>query len=163
MDKRRIDVIKQNEISQLYAFRLGSFEQKVLIEGRKADLPIVLSLHGGPGTPIPISVGCRGMFHEFTNKYIMVYWNQYGCGINNARIDNTVTIDMFVDMANDLVREIKQLYPNNKLYIFATSWGSILSAKLIEKPDSLVDGVVVWGQIIKTIFYNKEEIGRAHV
>ena len=45
MDKRRIDVIKQNEISQLYAFRLGSFEQKVLIEGRKADLPIVLSLH----------------------------------------------------------------------------------------------------------------------
>ena len=107
MDKRRIDVIKQNEISQLYAFRLGSFEQKVLIEGRKADLPIVLSLHGGPGTPIPFSVGCRGMFPEFTNKYIMVYWDQYGCGINNARIDNTFTIDMFVDMANDLVRVIK--------------------------------------------------------
>lgn len=31
----------------------------MLIEGKNKDLPVVITLHGGPGTPIPFSVGCR--------------------------------------------------------------------------------------------------------
>ena len=34
----------------------------MLIEGKSKDNPIVITLHGGPGTPIPFSVGCRGLY-----------------------------------------------------------------------------------------------------
>ncbi|MFI3168956.1 MAG: alpha/beta fold hydrolase [Faecalibacterium sp.] len=156
MNKRRKLIIQNNEISKLYTFNLGGFNQKVLIEGKKKEFPIVINLHGGPGSPIPFSVGCRGMFPEFTDELIMVYLDQYGCGINNAKIDDTFCIDTFVKMTEDLVQEIKNIFPNNPIYMFATSWGSILSAKILETPNCNVDGVVVWGQIIKSVFFNEE-------
>lgn len=146
-------VIKtNNEISELYTFSLGGYEQKVLIEGKRKDLPIVITLHGGPGTPIPFSVGCRGLFPMFTNDFIMVYWDQLGCGINNHIINDSFTINMFVQMTEELIEQIKAKFPENKIVIFSTSWGSILSAKLLEKNAYIVDGVVACGQIIKNIF-----------
>lgn len=131
---------------------MNGYEQKVLIEGRKNDLPILITLHGGPGTPIPFSVGCRGLFKDFTDNFIMVYWDQLGCGINNHVIDDTFSIDSFVKMTEELVTNIKSKYPGNKILIFATSWGSILSVKLLEKSPRIVDAVIAFGQIIKNVF-----------
>lgn len=156
MNKNRKAIIAANEISELYTFRLGGYEQKVLIEGKSRELPVVVTLHGGPGTPIPLSAGCRGLFPEFTDKFIMVYWDQLGCGINNHKIDETFTIDSFVDMTADLLKEIRQLFPNNKLLLFATSWGSVLSIKVLERHGSQIDGVVTCGQIIKEVFFCEE-------
>lgn len=156
MDKKRKAVIAGNEISELCTFQLGGYEQKVLIEGKSRELPVVVTLHGGPGTPIPFSVGCRGLFPEFTDKFIMVYWDQLGCGINNCKIDERFTIDSFVDMTADLLREIKGMFPDNKIHIFSTSWGSILSARVLEKSENIVNGVVSCGQIIKEVFLNEE-------
>lgn len=58
MDRKRRQIIEKNEVSQVYSFVLGEGEQKVLVEGRSRELPVVICLHGGPGTPIPFSVGC---------------------------------------------------------------------------------------------------------
>lgn len=141
-----------NEISELCSFSLGGYQQKVLIEGKCKDDPIVITLHGGPGTPIPFSVGCRGLLPVFTDEFIMVYWDQLGCGINNHVIDDSFSIDTFVQMTEDLIGKIKDKFPNNKIIIFSTSWGSILSAKLLEKNPYAVDCVIACGQIIKDVF-----------
>ncbi|MEE1027492.1 MAG: alpha/beta fold hydrolase [Agathobacter sp.] len=150
MNRRRSK--SNNEISELCSFSLGGYQQKVLIEGKSKDNPIVITLHGGPGTPIPFSVGCRGLFPVFTDEFIMVYWDQLGCGINNYVIDDSFSIDTFVQMTEELIENIKVKFPNNKIIIFSTSWGSILSAKLLEKNPYVVDSVVASGQIIKDVF-----------
>ncbi|MCM1183707.1 MAG: alpha/beta fold hydrolase [Roseburia sp.] len=145
-----------NEISELLNVTLGGYEQKILIEGKRKELPVVLTLHGGPGTPIPFSVGCRGLFPEFTDKFIMVYWDQYGCGINNHIITDTFTMDNFVQMTEELVIELKKMFPDNKFLIFSTSWGSVLSAMLLDKNPYAVDSVVACGQIIKNVCFCDE-------
>lgn len=150
-------VIKSdNEISGICSFSLGGYQQKVLIEGKSKENPIVITLHGGPGTPIPFSVGCRGLFPMFTNDFIMVYWDQLGCGINNYIIDDTFSINTFVQMTEDLIECVKEKFPDNKIIIFSTSWGSILSAKLLEKNPYAVDAVIACGQIIKNVFFCDE-------
>lgn len=141
-----------NEISELCSFSLGGYQQKVLIEGKSKDNPIVITLHGGPGTPIPFSVGCRGLFPVFTDEFIMVYWDQLGCGINNHMIDDSFSVDTFVQMTEELIKKIKDKFPNNQIMIFSTSWGSILSVKLLEKNPYAVDSVIACGQIIKDVF-----------
>lgn len=156
MNKRRKQMIEQNEISQLYDFVLGGIEQKVLIEGRSRKLPVVICLHGGPGTPIPFSVGCRGMFPEFTDKFIMVYWDQLGCGINDYKLRDEFGVDSFVEMTGDLIREIKKLFPDNKLLLCGMSWGSVLTLKTVQKMNLKVDAVVVWGQVLRKLFLNEE-------
>ena len=149
--KKKI-IKSNNEVSELCSFSLGGYQQKILIEGKSKDNPIVITLHGGPGTPIPFSVGCRGLFPVFTDEFLMVYWDQLGCGINNHVIDDTFTIDTFVQMTEELIEQIKVKFPSNKIIIFSTSWGSILSAKLLEKNPHAVDAVIACGQIIKNVF-----------
>ena len=158
MNKKRKQIIAGNNVSKIYEWDLGGYSQKVLVEGKEENLPIVITLHGGPGTPIPFSVGCRGLFPEFTDQFIMVYWDQLGCGINNYEIDDSFTIDSFAEMAVDLIHKVKTLFPRNKVFIFSMSWGSILSAKILEKDCKIVDGVLVYGQIIKEVFFNEEVI-----
>lgn len=153
---KRKDISTNNEISDLISLSLNGYEQKILIEGKSSTLPVVITLHGGPGTPIPFSVGCRGLFPEFTDNFIMVYWDQLGCGINNCIIDDAFSIDDFVKMTEDLIKEIKKRFVDNKILIFSTSWGSILSAKLLERNPNAVDGVIASGQIIKNVFLCEE-------
>ncbi len=158
MNKKRKNTIQQNEISQIFTFDLGGYPQKILIEGKSKKLPVVITLHGGPGTPIPFSVGCRGMFPEFTDNFIMVYWDQLGCGINNYIIDDSFKISSFVDMTCDLVRKVRDMFKENNIYIFATSWGSVLSALAAKSMQDIISGVVANGQIIKDLFFNDEII-----
>ncbi|MBQ8188461.1 MAG: alpha/beta hydrolase [Lachnospiraceae bacterium] len=154
-----------NEISQIYTFTLGNMTQKVLIEGKSKELPIVINLHGGPGNPIPFSVGCRGLFPDFTEKFIMVYWDQLGSGINDYKLKDEFTVDSFVTMTADLIGEVKRLFPDNKVILFGMSWGSVLALKVLKKlqdrcadesADVHVDAVVVWGQVLKNLFLNEE-------
>lgn len=158
MNRQRKKIIAENAISTIETFSLGGYEQKVLLEGKREDLPILLALHGGPGTPIPFCVGCRGLFPEITEKYILVCWDQYGCGINNAEIDDGFTIDHFVDMTVDLVKILKERFPENRLYLFAMSWGSLLSAKAAVRIPELINGVLVYGQILRAPMHTEETL-----
>ena len=115
MNNKRNSYISSCEISSIESVKLGGYQQKIAIEGKSKNSPIVICLHGGPGSPIPFSVGCRGLFPDITDHLIMVYWDQLGCGINNRKIDNSFTIEHFVKMTADLIKEIKARFPKNKL------------------------------------------------
>lgn len=156
MDARRKQLIEQNEISEMKTYLLGKIPQKVLIEGKSRELPVVITLHGGPGTPIPFSTGCRGLFPEFTDHFIMVYWDQLGCGINDYKLKDEFSVDDFVMMTEDLISEIKKLFPNNRLIVFGMSWGSVLALKTLHKTKTDIDAVVVWGQVLRKLFLNDE-------
>lgn len=156
MDKNRKQRIEQNEISEIYTFSLGGMRQKVLIEGKSKALPVVINLHGGPGSPVPFSVGCRGLFPVFTDHFIMVYWDQLGCGINDYKLEDKFTVDSFVQMTADLIEEVKKLFPTNKLILFGMSWGSVLALKVLSKAGVNADAVVIWGQVFRKLFLNEE-------
>lgn len=158
MTKHRKTIIAENAISTVETFTLGGYAQKVLLEGKREDLPVLVTLHGGPGTPIPFNVGCRGLFPEITDHYIMVCWDQYGCGINNAELNDSFTIEHFADMTVDLVKILKDRFPKNRMYLFAMSWGSILSAKTAEKIPEQINGVMVYGQVLKELMHTEETL-----
>jgi pimeloyl-ACP methyl ester carboxylesterase len=156
MNKKRKEIILKNRISQINTYVLGGYEQKVLLDGKETTNPIMIALHGGLGMPIPFSVGCRGMFPEFTEHFIMVYWDQLGCGINNHFIDDNFSIDNFTDMTIDLIKAIRKDFPSNQLILLGVSWGSVLATKAVTRVPELVDNVIVYGQILKNSFFNEE-------
>ena len=148
MNNKRKAYISSCEISSIESVKLGGYQQKIAIEGRSKKSPVVICLHGGPGSPIPFSVGCRGLFPDITDRLIMVYWDQLGCGINNREIDNSFSIDHFVNMTVDLIKEIRVRFPENKLYLFGMSWGSILALHSAAQAPDHIDGVVTCGQVV---------------
>lgn len=156
MKKSRKNYIQSCEVSSVKEVVLGGYKQKIAIEGKRKDLPVVICLHGGPGSPVPFSVGCRGLFPEWTDKAIMVYWDQLGCGCNNHKIDDSFKVENFVDMTCDLVCEMKERFPENKLFLFGVSWGSILALHAALRIHEKIDGVFVYGQVLKNLFFNDE-------
>jgi len=156
MNKKRKEYIKSCEISYVDTVPLGGYTQKIAVEGKKRDLPIVLCLHGGPGAPVPFSVGCRGLFPELTDKFIMVYWDQLGCGINNYPITDDFTIDSFVKMTVDLIKLLKTRFPENKLYLLGISWGSVLTLLSSRAVPELIDGAVVSGQVLSAPMFTDD-------
>ncbi len=156
MNKTRKQYIKSCEVSEVVTLTLGGYEQKVLIEGKRKDLPVVITLHGGPGSPVPFSVGCRGLFPEWTSKAIMVFWDQLGCGANNYKLDDGFKISDFVEMTCNLVDYVKARFPQNKVYLFGVSWGSILSLYTALRTPEKLDGAFVYGQVLKELFFNGE-------
>lgn len=156
MDKRREQIVADNQISIVETVKLGGYEQKILIEGKSVDLPVLIVLHGGPGNPIPFNVGCRGLFPEITSRCILVCWDQYGSGINNAKLPEDISIANFEDMTSDLVRYIKKSFPNNKLYLFGMSWGSILSVKAAVQCAEYINGAFAYGQISYQLMQSEE-------
>lgn len=152
----RKQYVKSCDISELLTVELGGHRQKILIEGKRKDLPVLICLHGGPGSPVPFSVGCRGLFPEWTENVIMVYWDQLGCGANNFKIDDGFKIENFVEMTCDLIRFIKNKFPQNKLFLFGISWGSVLALNAATLLAEELDGVLVYGQVLKNLFFNDE-------
>lgn len=148
MNKNRKSYILSCEISSIENVKLGGYQQKIAIEGKEKNLPVLICLHGGPGLPMPFAVGSRGLFPDITDCFIMVYWDQLGCGINNYKIDNSFTIEHFVEMTVDLIKEIRMRFPQNKLCLFGMSWGSILALHSAIRVSELLDGVVTYGQIV---------------
>ncbi len=157
MNKSRKTAIQTYELSELRTITLGGYSQKIMIDGKYKNNPIVICLHGGPGSPVPFSEGCRGMFPEITEKLTLVCWDQLGCGINNHPIDDSFRIKNFTDMTADLIRETKRCFPENKLYLFGISWGSILAAYAASSPEAeMLDGVFTYGQVLCKMTFNSE-------
>ena len=156
MSKERRRYLESCEVSRLARYELGGVEQKVTLEGRRADAPVVIFLHGGPGSPLPVSVGTRGMFPDLADRYVLAAWDQLGCGANRCRLGDDACIDRYVDMTLDLVRAVRRDFPSNEVNLLGVSWGSILAARAAAREPELVDHVVTYGQVLKQLGFNDE-------
>lgn len=155
MSKRK-KYIESCQISEIKTYTLNGYPQKVLLEGKKRTAPIIIYLHGGPGSPIPFCAGSRGLFPEITDQFIMVYWDQLGCGMNDYPIDDSFSVDSYVAMTVDLIRAVHADFPENSINLFGVSWGSVLAANATVRVPELIQRVMVYGQITKELFFNKE-------
>lgn len=153
---KRTQYLGSCQVLDTKEYILNGHPQKVLYEGRHADSPMILFLHGGPGSPVPFCAGSRGLFPEVTERFIMAYWDQLGCGINDYVIDNSFSVDDYVTMTVDLLYAIHKDFPKNKINLFGVSWGSVLAACAAAKVPELINKVVVYGQVTKGLFFNQE-------
>ncbi len=155
MGKRK-KYIESCQVSEIKTYDLNGYPQKVLFEGKSSRAPILLFLHGGPGSPVPFCAGSRGLFPELTDRFILVYWDQLGCGMNDYPIDDTFSIDCYTRMTVDLITAVRRDFPENPINLFGVSWGSVLAANAAAQVPELLNRVVVYGQVTKDLFFNRE-------
>lgn len=101
-----IGILSQNLIGRLYKMinlvqkiKLGDEEQWYVARGRSAELPLLLFLHGGPGSP---QTGAQHKYNrELEEHFIVVNWDQRGGGKSyHPHIDPaTMTIDQLLSDA----------------------------------------------------------------
>lgn len=137
----------KNGISELKKVTIGGTGQWLLIRGKSLSNPILLFLHGGPGSA-QIAVAARYQA-QLEEHFIVVNWDQRGSGLSYSKeiSKETMTVDHFVKDAKELIDYLTRTYGKQKVFLAGHSWGSILGALLVHKYPEAVEGYAGVGQV----------------
>jgi len=124
-----------NGISSLEELTLGNLKQWVFIRGHDKNNPILIFLHGGPGTPTMGMASSRKLDTELIKHFTVVHWDQRGAGKSyNSDIPlNSMTIDRLVDDCNELIDYLRKRFNAPKVFIVGHSAGSLIGIKTAYK------------------------------
>ena len=103
------------------------------IRGEDKTLPVLLLLHGGPGTG---QIGIIGDYQkELEKHFVVVNWDQRGSGLSYTKkvTKESMTIEQFLEDTIELTRYLRKEFQQDKIYVIGHSWGTILGLLAINK------------------------------
>jgi len=135
-------------IASLEKVKLGGVEQWLLIRGQDTSNPVLLFLHGGPGSPeMPLQhhFGCG--LEEY---FVVVHWDQRGAGKSyHVRIpEETMNIEQFISDAHELVELLRKRFGAEKIYVIGHSWGTVVGTLLVQRYPELFYAYLGIGQCV---------------
>jgi pimeloyl-ACP methyl ester carboxylesterase len=131
-------LLDNRKIDSLDRICLGGVNQWISIRSINTDNPIILFLHGGPGTAqIFFSRKSQRLLEE---DFIVVNWDQRGAGKSFYKKlkKEDMTIEQFIADCEELIEYLLNRFNQRKLFLVGHSWGSVLGIKIAyKKPDKL--------------------------
>jgi pimeloyl-ACP methyl ester carboxylesterase len=124
------------EINVLEQMELGGVKQWISIRGTDINNPILLFLHGGPGSANLSKL--RIQVPELEKHFVVVNWDQRGAGKSySPGYDmSTLSRQQLVADAHELVGVLKKRFGVKKIYLLGFSWGTVLGLSLADQyPD----------------------------
>ncbi len=122
-------------LSEKSFIEIGGIQQGFFMRSENPENPVILFLHGGPGSPelfmlIPTETS------ERLEKYFTVcYWDQRGAGMSyNKNLNSlTMTVEQMVEDTRQMTEYLKSRFNQEKIYLMGHSWGSYLGVETISK------------------------------
>jgi pimeloyl-ACP methyl ester carboxylesterase len=137
-----------NAIASLEQIEINGCRQWLLVRGHDANKPLLLLLHGGPGTA-EMCFAHHSM-REIEKHFVCVNWDQRGAGksFRTRTPAAAMTIGQFVDDVIALIEALLQRFGQKKLFLVGHSWGSVLSMKVAATRPDLLHALVGMGQVV---------------
>ena len=123
-------------INVLEQVELGGVKQWISIRGTNIHNPVLLFLHGGPGSANLAKL--RVQVPELEQHFVVVNWDQRGAGKSYSPGFDPLSLSLaqFVSDAHALVGALKQRFGVEKVYLMGFSWGTVLGLSLADQyPD----------------------------
>lgn len=158
----------KNQISEEKYIYINGIEQWVTIKGNSLK-PIILFIHGGPGSPISPYIDV--LYKDLEKDFTIVQWDQRGTGRtygHNAPPeeltpeylkDNPLTLEQMTRDGIAVSEYLLKYLGKQKIILFGTSWGSALGVKIATNRPDLFYAYVGHSQIVNPTIdiakYNK--------
>jgi pimeloyl-ACP methyl ester carboxylesterase len=135
-------------VSVMEEIYLGGIKQTIYIRGMDRTKPVILFLHGGPGSPESMAV--KYFNGPLEKQFIVVNWDQRGSGKSYSPFipEETMNPQQFVSDAVDLSEYLKKRFKKEKIYLVGHSWGSLLGIYTIRKRPDLFYAYIGIGQVV---------------
>lgn len=127
---------------------IGGITQWISLRSENVQNPILLFLHGGPGTA-QISFSRKSQ-RGLEDSFLVVNWDQRGAGRSYSRSlrKEDMKIERFVADAEQLIEYLLKRFGQQKVYLVGHSWGTIIGAYLTARRPDLVRAYIAIGQIV---------------
>ena len=127
---------------------INGTKQWINIYGENLDNPVLLYLHGGPGS------ATSDIDYAFTRKWADVYtivtWDQRNCGKSYDKNQNGIelTKELFLEDGKELTEFILEYMSVDKITILGHSWGTIYGANLVLEYPEYYECYIGTGQLV---------------
>lgn len=134
----------EHAIAELREVELGGFPQTVLLRGVDRRNPVLLYVHGGPGSAqLPIA---RLYSNELEKHFVVAHWDQRGAGASCAGVDwSTLSLERIVGDTIELAGKLGQGRP---IFLLGHSWGSLVGAIAVQRRPDLFRAYIGMGQLV---------------
>ena len=146
-DLRRIHT--PEGIESLEQVPIGDTLQWVSIRGLHRDNPVILFIHGGPGTPmLPMTWAYQAPWEDF---FTVVQWDQRGVGKNAASTDPqallaTLSNDRILDDAEAMLAWVRTRLKKDTVVVMGYSYGTGVGLALAQRRPEWISAYVGVGQ-----------------
>ncbi len=143
-------------ISTIEKITLGGQEQYLIIRAKDITKPVMLFLHGGPGSPEIAFM--KNSNQAIEKDFVMVYWEQLGAGKSWSKniLPESMNIGKFISDTRELSIYLANRFKQEKIYILGHSWGTLLGVLTAHKYPALFHAYFGVGQV--AFQYKAEQI-----
>ena len=135
-----------------FALELGGIKQWVSIRGEYPGAPVLLVLHGGPGSTM------TGMSHTYQRPWekhwIVVNWDQRCSGrtasVSGSKSPVEITLDRMLQDALELTDYLRERFGRKKIVLLGHSWGTMMGAHLVQKWPDRYAAYISTGTMVNT-------------
>lgn len=127
---------------------INGTKQWISIYGQDKDNPVLLYLHGGPGS------ATSSYDYAFTRKwsdvYTVVTWDQRNCGKSYSpeQDDIEITYNLMMNDGVEMTNFILEYLKKDKLTILGHSWGTYYGCNLVMEYPEYYDAYIGTGQLV---------------
>jgi pimeloyl-ACP methyl ester carboxylesterase len=141
---------------------INGLRQWICVRGENLDNPIILFLHGGPGSP-ESAMAAKKYQGKLEDNFIMVHWEQRStCKSYSTELqDKKLVFDDFVNDAITLTEYLLKQYHQEKIYLIGHSFGSLVGIEAISRRPDLYYAYIGLGQFVNSV--DQENISREFV
>jgi len=153
-------VITEPGIDVMETVEIGGIQQVMYSRGENRENPVVLYIHGGPGSPsMPL---LHDWQYPLEEHFTFVHWDQRNSGktffLNNPEaILKTLTFEQVLTDAYEVAQHIKNRFNKEEITVLGHSWGSILGTALVQTHPKLFNAYIGVGQVVNMI--DNERVG----
>lgn len=123
--------------------RIGGIEQWIGIRGEDRDNPVLLVLHGGPGSPYSVFTP---LLRSWEKHFTVVQWDRRGVGRtlgrNGKAGSGQMTFDRMVDDGIEVAEFLRGHLRKEKMILLAGSMGTLVGLPLVQRRPDLFSAYV---------------------
>jgi pimeloyl-ACP methyl ester carboxylesterase len=136
-------------VATLERVTLGGVEQALLVRSLDPRNPVLLYLHGGPGTS-ELGMLRRHNVPALERHFTVVVWDQRGAGRSYAAREPAagLTVEQLVSDTLELAELLRRRFGQDRIVVVGHSWGSALGALAVARRPDLFHAFVGVGQAV---------------
>ncbi len=127
---------------------INGTKQWISIYGQDKDNPVLLYLHGGPGSST--SAYDYAFTRKWSDVYTVVTWDQRNCGksYSSQQNDTPLTYDMMMSDGVEMTKYLLDYLGKDKLTLLGHSWGTYFGCNLVLAYPEFYECYIGTGQMV---------------